>query len=793
MADYRLKIVQVEQVCLFELTWEAGRQLVAKLPYSQPLKQLYLLWQRAYLSYYQSALRGRVVCSGQAAAQTDWHSQLVQAEATLLFEFHRWLRSAELFEIRREISRGTTEKTDLLIACDESDLSRLPWESWEISAEFGASHPVRIARLPANVRKPAVVQSNAGKARILVVLGDDTGLDFSAELAAIAALHRLAEVKVIGWQPGIEIDRLKDNICKTIQAAAGWDGLLFFGHSNEANSVGGQIAIAPNATLSIQELTPYLQSAKTRGLRFALFNSCKGLDIANALIDLGFHQVAIMREPIHNRVAQAFLLPFLESLTQFDDVHTALRKASQSLRLESNLTYPSAHLVPSLFRHSGANLFRLQPVGWRTGLKTALPQKRWQVAALSIAAGLSFLSPVSNWLIAQRLRSQAIYTDTTGQLSAPQSPVLLIQIDQESIRRGVPSGEPYPMDRAYLAQIIDQLSALDARIIGIDYLLDRPQVDNDARLANALSQAAERGSTLVFGAIIEADAEIGVRNELASEKWSMQGYTNMPRWYLRVLPYERTCAERCPFSYLLALTQKAQQSAAIASIQPDIKSETNLRQTLLSVTPEQTQDASLQQLYNLRLSPWTSLSRAWKQRWFQPLLDFSLPPEQVYSRLSAYRLLEMPEAQLRSQFDWQNQVVIVAAGDYGEAGTDFFKDYTTLPPAIAYWRKNSPPSRFTGGEANAYAVHHFLRQHYAVPIPDSLLVIGSAIASAGIIWLFHKHRLTPKQRQVILWLFSLGYSGLSLQIYVSAAVLLPWLLPTATVWIYCLPALKKPL
>ena len=791
MADYRLKVVQVEQVCLFELTWEAGRQLAAKLPYPQQLEKLYAIWQRAYSSYYQSALRGRVVCSGQAATQVDWHSRLVQAEATLLFEFHLWLRSAALFEIRREISRGTIGNTDLLIACDAPDLSRLPWESWEISAEFGTSHPLRIARLPVNVRRSAAIPHKSGKARILVILGDDTGLDFSAELAAIASLHRLADVEVVGWQPGVEIDRLKYDICKTIQTAAGWDSLLFFGHSNEANAVGGQIAIAPNETLSIRELTPYLQRAKARGLRFALFNSCQGLDIASALIDLGINQVAIMREPIHNRVAQAFLLQFLQSLTQFDDVHTALRKASQSLRLESNLTYPSAHLVPSLFRHSGSELFRLQPVGWRTGLRAVVPQKRWQVAALSVAAGLSFLSPVSNWLIGQRLRSQAIYVDVTGQLLTTPPPVVLVQIDRESIRRGLPSGEPYPMDRAYLAQIVDKLSALDAKIIGIDYLLDRPQAGNDARLANALSQAAERGSTLVFGAVLEAGVEVGVRKELASDNWSMQGYTNMPRWYLRVLPYERACTERCPFSYLLALTQKTQQSAAIASSWLSIESETNLRQTLLSVAQEQTQDVSLQRLYRLRLSPWTSLSRAWRQRWFQPLLDFSLPPEQIYSRLSAYRLLEIPEAQLRSQFDWQNQVVIVAAGGYGEAGTDFFKDHSALPPAVAYWRRSSAPSRFTGGEANAYSVHHFLRQHYAVPIPDILLAMGSAIASAALIWLFHKQQLTLRQRQITLCLLSLSYSWLGLQVYASAAVLLPWLLPTATVWIYCLPSLKR--
>lgn len=371
---YRLKVTRVEQVCFFELTWGGGRQLSATLPYPAQLEALYQSWQRVYLNYYQSALRGRAVFSGQLVAKTDWHGQLVQAEAKLLYEFHQWLRSGALFDIRSELGRRATGEAiglDLLITCEPIGLGRLPWEAWEINAEFGSTQPIRIARLPINMREAISVSRPAPTAaRILVILGDDTGLDFAAELNAIATLKRLATLKVIGWQPGIDSAALKQSICDSIQADAGWDALLFFGHSNEANAVGGQVAIAPHTTLSIRELDPYLRQAKANGLKFALFNSCQGLDIAAALIDRGLNQVAVMREPIHNRVAQAFLIQFMRSLANFDDVHTALQKASQALRSESNLTYPSAHLVPSLFRHSDAVLFRLWPVGWQAQVRS---------------------------------------------------------------------------------------------------------------------------------------------------------------------------------------------------------------------------------------------------------------------------------------------------------------------------------------------------------------------------------------------------------------------------------------
>lgn len=99
----------------------------------------------------------------------------------------------------------------------------------------------------------------------------------------------------MGWQPGQEIAELKAKISAAIADERGWDVLFFAGHSNETVLTGGELAIAPNVSLSISEITPQLLKAKQRGLQFALFNSCSGLTLANSLIDLGLSQVAVMR------------------------------------------------------------------------------------------------------------------------------------------------------------------------------------------------------------------------------------------------------------------------------------------------------------------------------------------------------------------------------------------------------------------------------------------------------------------------------------------------------------------
>ena len=100
-----------------------------------------------------------------------------------------------------------------------------------------------------------------------------------------------------------------------------------------------------------------------------------------------------------------------------------------------------------------------------------------------------------------------MYRQLTGNLAsgkaATRPPVLLVQIDQDSIRKGIPSGRPNPMDRAYLASIVDRLSALEVRVIAIDYWLDRPQIENDVRFSQSLQQAADKGIGLIVGAVLE--------------------------------------------------------------------------------------------------------------------------------------------------------------------------------------------------------------------------------------------------------------------------------------------------
>jgi hypothetical protein len=98
-------------------------------------------------------------------------------------------------------------------------------------------------------------------------------------------------------------------------------------------------------------------------------------------------------------------------------------------------------------------------------------------------------------------------------------------------------------------------------------------------------------------------------------------------------------------------------------------------------------------------------------------------------------------------------------------------------------------------------IHHFLNQRIVTPIPDLWLVLIAALLGKGIVVSLEKdnEEKTKKEKRVLallsntqgkcLLLLTSGtaiYGLVSLQLYISAAVVLPVVLPTATLWSFVL-------
>ncbi len=805
MFIFRLKIQQIDRACLFELSWGKGQQLTATLPYPDNLQQSYQRWQKAYLNFYRTALRGRIVATGKInPSPEEWHRQLVQAEAKLLSEFNYWLRSQELYEIRGKIAINAQKTTDiakkyvnLFISCSSLTLARFPWENWELLQDI---RYIRLARTPVTIKKTANSSNNSkkpSKVRILAILGDDTGLNFQQDLLALDSLKQIAEIKLLTGKANQTAAAVKQQICQALETERGWDILFFAGHSNETEITGGELAIASKVTIALSEITPQLEKAQQLGLKLALFNSCNGLSLANSLINLGLSQVLVMREPIHNQVAQVFIIKFLTELAQYQDVYDALKTTCTYLKEKQNLIYPSAFLIPALFCHPEAQLFRLKPWGWRQQLKKWLPN-RVEAIAFTTLATISLFLPKNNVLLESRILIQSFYREFTHQIPPVTTPpVFLVEIDEESIiKAGI--NNPYPMDRRYLATIVERVTVLDAPIVGIDYLFDLPQPKNDPILAQAIKNAVEQNNTwFIFAAIKNNKGiETGVNPQtgIASPNWSLQGYTNTLPQYVK-LPESTYCPSRCPFNYLLAIASTLQQESLTTTLpQAQLNNQEDFRSQIINYL-HQTDNNALTFLKQVSPHPLVNFMQNFNRVFLRPIADFSIPPDVVYDRLSAWQLLI--DSKTANSYSFSQQIVIIAPGGYSQAGITPGADNFSVPLAVAYWRgrynlASAHPSNITGSEANAYMIHHLLNQRLVIPLPDLWMILLTALLSKGLSLLLQKQYYHQKQWALGLISFPLIYGLIGLQLYISAAILIPWLLPSATFLIYIWPSLNRP-
>lgn len=795
---FNLKVQKIEQTCLFELSWGEGQRLASQVNYPANLTQLYKEWRCAYLNFYQSEqMRGRTVGGGVASLNIDWHAELVKAETKLMYEFHRWLRSAELYEIRARIAQasqelltvanlGKEQAIQISLTCTPLEIDRLPWEYWELGSEFASIGAVKIIRTPLNIAANASKKLSRSKTRILAILGDDSGLNFEADRKSIKSLEKIAEVKFVGWQPQQTASEVVEGIVEAIADERGWDILFFAGHSNETELTGGELGIAPGASISINEIASQLAAARQRGLQVAIFNSCSGLNIAQSLIDLGFSQVVVMREPIHNRVAEEFLVHFLQALGRNLDLYAAVTEAKQQLRMEKSHTYPSAYLVPSLFCHPGADLYQIKPIRWKDKLRQGLPNFT-EAAILTTTLLLALLAPVETLLEDGRILTQAFYRNLTSQIPSDEvPPVALIEIDTESIYRAkLPDSQLLPMNRSYLGKILDNTRKLNAKVVGIDYTFDTPQPGGDQDLGAAVSKAVDENIWLILGAVLESTREVGTNEAIGINKWNwtLQGYTDA--YHYQVEYPDGDCRHACPISYLMALVQAANREIE-GLPQPNRNRTTNLRaeffDAIANKKPTQGKTGAILKNHEFM--------------GIRPLIDFSIPPSQVYTKIPAWQIMENPDT---NKFPLvPEQVVLIASGSDDRLGTSRNKtDYSIAPSATQYWAmQNRGRQRYlTGGEFLAYMTHHFLNRRMVIPIPN-LWMIGVAVILGKTTFFLLKRqpKWTSQNRpQIVLSAIALSsiYGIVSLQLYISSAVLLPWLLPTSVFLTYIISATRR--
>ncbi|MEM7064469.1 MAG: CHASE2 domain-containing protein [Cyanobacteria bacterium P01_B01_bin.77] len=797
---FELKVWHQDKTsCFFLLLWEHGKKkLTASLPYPEEIQKKYRLWRQRYHRFYQLSPPQSVSNSGRLnPGSGDLAHDLMDAEKRLIKAFHRWLGSGELRAIQQQIreelpsghaisslKRGMTPPgVDIFLACDAEEIEQLPWEACSLGVDGVIPGALRIVRTAMDEPGgPQAAMVSRKKSRILAVLGDDPTLPLQEDWKALRSLQSIAHVERFFWPSNDSVSLIKQKFAAKICDSRGWDVLFFAGHSDDTDVTGGKIAITPKISLAISEIEDYLTQAKENGLQLAIFNSCSGLSIAKSLVALGL-QVVVMREPIRNDVAQRFLPNLCQHLAQHNDIHAALLQTTQHLQSVEKFAYPSAHLIPSFFSPAGTTAYHIQPFGWKGYLQQWLPTKR-EAFALGTVTLLSLMIPLQDILLDLRTAAQSQYRQLTHQLPKSASPpVTLIAIDQQSLNQAGETIERFeisPLDREYLGQIIDQLAKSNANVVGIDYFLNQEE-PKESVLAKSVRHTVETQSTWLIFATRHKDQQ-WPRDEIANPDWSLEAdsYLTIDRV---TLPKESTCAQYCPFAYSLALASLVSQQPPHDQLpQPTLQNDTNFKTALSLYLRNLTTEATLQPFLDQAIPPFG----------LPYIIDFSIPPSQIYHRIPARQFL----SESAVVHNLTQQIVIVASDRYTEA-----KDQFSAPTAFRAWchstnasalNSESCSKKITGGELHAYMTHHWLSSHLIVLIPDWWMVLLSALLAKGcVLYLLKQPTVQQKKRCFILLGSYVGYGLGTLQLYISASILIPIFLPSAIFTLYMIPILKQ--
>ena len=322
----------------------ASFQTIAQLPPAPEIPRFYHQWQTIYRSLGEPIRRvatpHRIEFMPEEATHVSSEDCDRIAER-LSKRMNSWLRS-ESFRAAREGLLENLKRNDairLLLQTEDVQLKRLPWHLWDF---FDRYPKAEIALSLSKYKRSHPAASTSPKVKILAVLGNSSGINIEADRILLGKLPN-AKVRFCVKPKRQHInDRLWDE---------GWDLLFFAGHSSShANGETGQIQINDKESISLNRLKYGLSRAVKNGLKLAIFNSCDGLGLAKELAQLQIPQIIVMREPVPDMVAQAFLKSFLKAFSRGVPFYLAVREARERLQgLEDR--FPCATWLPIICQH----------------------------------------------------------------------------------------------------------------------------------------------------------------------------------------------------------------------------------------------------------------------------------------------------------------------------------------------------------------------------------------------------------------------------------------------------------
>ena len=302
-------------------------------------------WQQAYYSWGQSNRWWRRKIEVPEQINTNYSSADSEKNAKNYahqFEvaLNEWLDRSDLGELKDELLHtvNRNDSVSFIVQTDNKELQRLPWELWRLLKN--RYHQAEVAISSRRAPKKGALRSSV---KILVILGSDEKIDIQTDWNILREKLPNEELVLLEKPSAEELRILLRN--------QPWNIIFFAGHSStQSEGNDARIWLNDQEYLSPQQLKASLEKAVINGLKLAIFNSCDGLGLARQLENLEIPHIIVMREPVHDEVAQKFLSGFLTSFAEGASLHEAVREARDQLRLIENSS-PNASWLPVIFQN----------------------------------------------------------------------------------------------------------------------------------------------------------------------------------------------------------------------------------------------------------------------------------------------------------------------------------------------------------------------------------------------------------------------------------------------------------
>ena len=332
-------------------------QFQGSLPPAPYLPELYGRWRLLYQALYQSRARGRIEIKPGGITQVS-EVEFQTLGENLGKRLNDWLSNKGFRDIEQQLRTQLVpnEAVQIIIESDDEQVWRLPWSLWNLVKEDYRYAEVALSTPEYPAPPPAMKRELGAKVKILAIFGNSSGINLQKDWQLLKKL------------PGVEVTPLfepeRHELTEQLWGQ-GWDVLFFGGHSSSnADVTEGKLFInqlPDHNSITIAELQEALHISVGKGLKLAIFNSCDGLGLPRQLAKakVPLPPMIVMREPVPDPVAPAFLQFFFRAFADGEPFYIAVRQAKEQLKGLEHY-FPGVSWLPVICQHPA-----ISPSTWK--------------------------------------------------------------------------------------------------------------------------------------------------------------------------------------------------------------------------------------------------------------------------------------------------------------------------------------------------------------------------------------------------------------------------------------------